>query len=63
MGKLTDNPLKYSYNDIMVKPAILSTIEHRAECNPFDENGMLPLFTAPMDSVVNKNNFELGNIY
>ena len=59
MGKLTENTMKYSYNDIMVKPAILSTIEHRSECNPFDENGMLPLFTAPMDSVVNINNFGL----
>ena len=51
--------MKYSYKDVMVKPAILSTIEHRAECNPFDENGKLPLFTAPMDSVVNVDNFEL----
>ena len=59
MGKLTENVMKYSYNDIMVKPAVLSTIEHRAECNPFDENGMLPLFTAPMDSVVGIDNFAL----
>ena len=43
----------------MVKPAVLSTIEHRVECNPFDENGMLPLFTAPMDSVVGIDNFAL----
>lgn len=59
MGKIKENLMKYSYNDIMVKPAILSTIEHRAECNPYDESGMLPLFTAPMDSVVNIDNFEL----
>lgn len=57
--KLINNTTKYCYNDIMVKPAILSTIEHRAECNPYYDNGMLPLFTAPMDSVVNKDNFEL----
>ena len=50
MGNLKTS-VKYSYNDVMVEPAILSTIEHRAECNPYDENGMLPLFTAPMDSV------------
>ena len=59
MGSLRKCEMKYSYNDVMVKPAILSTIEHRAECNPFDENGMLPLFTAPMDSVVSINNFDL----
>lgn len=59
MGKLTETTMKYSYNDVMVKPAILSTIEHRSECNPYDENGMLPLFTAPMDSVVGISNFDL----
>jgi len=59
MGKLTENSMKYSYNDILIKPAILSTISHRAECNPFDDNGKLPLFTAPMDSVVGVDNFEL----
>lgn len=59
MSKLKENTLKYSYNDIMVKPAVISFIEHRAECNPYDESGMLPLFTAPMDSVVNIDNFEL----
>ncbi len=59
MGNLKEATMKYSYNDIMVKPAVLSEINHRSECNPYDENGMLPLFTAPMDSVVGKNNFEL----
>ena len=60
MGKLkTQNAVKYGYNDVMIKPAVLSLVEHRAECNPFDENGMLPLFTAPMDSVVSINNFDL----
>ena len=59
MSKLKENTLKYSYNDIMVKPAVISFIEHRAECNPFDENGNLPLFTAPMDSVVGQENFKL----
>ena len=58
MGNLKTS-VKYSYNDVMVEPVILSTIEHRAECNPYDKNGMLPLFTAPMDSVVGLNNFEL----
>ena len=60
MGKLmTQYSMKYSYNDIMIKPAILSEIKHRAECNPYYKDGKLPLFTAPMDSVVNVNNFDV----
>lgn len=58
MGSLRESTMKYSYNDVMIKPAVLSIIRHRAECNPYDENGMLPLFTAPMDTVVSKDNFE-----
>ena len=51
--------VKYSYNDIAIIPAIQSNVEHRGECNPFDENGNLPIFTAPMSTVVNEENFGL----
>lgn len=51
--------MKYSYNDVTIVPAIVSQIRHRSECNPFDEENMLPLFTAPMDSVVGVDNYEL----
>lgn len=50
--------VKYSYPDIAVVPKIASEISHRAECIPFDNNGMLPIFTAPMTSVVGVNNYE-----
>ena len=56
---IMDKSLKYSYNDIMVKPSILSFIESRTECSPYNSDGMLPLFTAPMDTVVSVKNFEL----
>lgn len=49
----------YSYNDIMVKPAKVSYIEHRDECNVYKENGKLPIFTAPMSSVVDEFNYHL----
>ena len=51
--------LKYSYNDISIVPAVISQINHRHECNPYDENGFLPIFTAPMSTVVNIENFDL----
>jgi IMP dehydrogenase/GMP reductase len=48
---------QYTYRDVTIVPAVTSDIEHREECNPFYENGMLPLFTAPMDTVINSANF------
>lgn len=48
-----------SFNDICLVPAIISDIEHRSECNPYLDNGMLPLFTAPMTSVINENNWKI----
>lgn len=51
--------MKYSYNDITIVPAPITTVEHRADCNPYLSNGLLPIFTAPMSSVVNEENFDL----
>jgi len=51
--------LKFSLNDISIEPAILSDIESRNECNPFYEDVRLPLFTAPMPTVVDENNYML----
>lgn len=50
--------LKYSYNDVSIIPAPISTLKHRTEANPF-KNGMLPIFTAPMTSIVNVDNITM----
>ena len=55
---LIKNKIYYTYTDVTILPGIVSDTEHRKECIPLDENGMLPLFTAPMDTVVDENNFE-----
>ena len=58
-----------SFNDICLIPAVVSEIEHRRECNPYTNEdldlsmplrlGCLPLFTAPMSSVINENNWQV----
>lgn len=48
-----------SFNDICLVPAVISNIEHRSECSPYLEDEMLPLFTAPMSSVINQDNWEI----
>jgi IMP dehydrogenase len=55
---------KFDWNDITIVPDTLSTIASRSEINPL-QNGKLPLFTAPMDMVIDENNisiFEDNNI-
>lgn len=49
----------YTYKDLTIVPTCISNVEHRSECNPYGNDEMLPLFTAPMDTVVNKDNFDL----
>ena len=39
--------IKYSYNDVMVIPAKVSTIEHRSECETFHKDGFLPISLGP----------------
>ena len=54
---LIKNKIYYTYEDVTIIPNVVSLVEHRSECMPLDEEGMLPLFTAPMDTVVNSKNF------
>ena len=49
---------KFDFNDIVIKPAIVSEISSRKSINPY-YNGFLPLITAPMDTVVGLDNKDL----
>ena len=48
----------YTLDDICIIPAATSNVRHRAECSPYVEGENLPIFTAPMDSVLDENNWE-----
>ena len=50
---------KLSYADVSISPAIVTTINSRSECSPFLSDGFLPLFTAPMSTVVSEDNYSL----
>lgn len=48
--------MKLDWNDITIVPEVLSTISSRSEITPFLDNGKLPIFTAPMDMVIDDSN-------
>lgn len=51
--------IKLDWNDISIIPSKISKIDSRSEINPFDENGKLPIYTAPMDMVIDNDNVSL----
>jgi len=53
------NKIGYSYKELTLVPATISDITSRKDCNPYTESGMLPIFTAPMLSVVNEHNMNI----
>lgn len=52
--------LKYDFDDVLITPAVQSSIESRYsnDVNPYYFNTTLPLFTAPMDTVVDVKSSE-----
>ena len=52
----------YAYNDITLVPERISNVTSRSECNP-TYNDYLPIFVAPMSSVINDKNCEIFEQY
>lgn len=53
-----DDKIKFGYNDVSIVPEKISNIKHRSEVNPYYNNNKLPIFTAPMSSIVTLDNID-----
>lgn len=49
--------IKFDLNDITIKPSVTTRINSRKEVNPY-YGDKLPIFTAPMDTVIDLDNYE-----
>ena len=49
----------FDFDDLLIEPAHISSIRSRKEITPKYGDGFYPLMTAPMDTVISKDNYHL----
>ena len=63
---MIENIKGYSYNDLTIVPSVISNISSRSQCCCWESEDFLPIWTAPMASVVSPENsweFERNGIH
>lgn len=53
--------IKFDFDDLLIVPSASSDVISRKEVSVYDKDNMLPLFTAPMDTVIGLDNVHIFN--
>ena len=56
---MSENKLKYNYDDVVVVPDIATDIVSRKQCDWKTDEGISPIWVAPMDTVVSADNWKV----
>tara|TARA_B100000683_G_C12453686_1_gene541190 strand:- start:161 stop:1258 length:1098 start_codon:yes stop_codon:yes gene_type:complete len=56
--EIRQTEVKFDLNDILLEPSVLTDVTSRSKVYPRNKRGYLPIFTAPMDTVVGTHNHE-----
>ena len=58
---MKDKKTLFDFDDILIEPEVISPIRSRKSVDVHDSLQMLPIFTAPMDTVISEDNIEIFN--
>ena len=56
---LISDQYKFDFDDMLIRPSVLSQIRSRSTINCKDQNQAFPIFAAPMDTVIDEDNAHL----
>ena len=56
--EIRQTDIKFDLDDILLEPSVMTEVSSRSKVFPRNKRGYLPIFTAPMDTVADSDNYD-----